>query len=112
MEQLLAYASETLQAHGLLVSRTGADSLLVYLTTRPFGNDNIVIEDATSLDAHGNGLIVRFPTSGMYAYELEGTVEELVKVILAVYGLRKKTGDGLPTCFEKCVDNLEQYLRQ
>ncbi len=99
-----------LEAENLVVRATSPDSLLIFLTAEGAG-DMQVSQDASCLLKKPEGWVAVFPSKGMRAYEVPGSLTELLDLFLAVYACRKRCHQPLADAFSAVVENPAQYLR-
>ncbi len=100
MLETLDDAKAALEAEGLYVSRSPIQSLWIAGNVRDVGdgirmsNDACALIETTagSLVESATGWIAIFPWNGLRSHEIQGSLTDLVSLILAVYAEHRLTG--------------------
>lgn len=98
------------EAEGLHVSCNTANSLWIAANVRDMGEGIRLSDDACSLLEDENGWVAVFPAEGLLTYEVPGTLDDLVPLILAVYSKYRSEGGPFRDVLKSVVTDSEQYL--
>jgi hypothetical protein len=107
----IADAREKLEATGLHVFRTGAQTLWIAATLRNTRGGLPVSTDACSLIFKLPQSVAVFPAEGFGVYQVPGEFSELVSLIITVYASYRETPGGrLTEAFQRVVPEAEKFL--
>ena len=110
MVETLAEAKAALQAEGLHVSSYVPHGLWIAGSLVDSGDGIHLSHDACVLMEEAERVVAGFPADGMLAYEVPGSLSDLVALILAVYHDHRRNGGDFKDAVKRRVANPEQYL--
>ena len=103
-------AKAKLESEGLYVSLSD-HSLWIAAAVRDAGVGGIKIsDDACSLIGQSGRWVAVFPAEGLFAYEVPGSLAELVPLVISVYAHYRRTGGPFRQAFAQVVGEPESYL--
>jgi hypothetical protein len=103
-------AKAKLEAENLHVSCNDAHSLWIAANVREMEEGIGVSEDASALICKSGQWFAAFPAEGISIYEVPGSLEELVSLIVAVYNQYRNSGGPFKDAFKQVVSDPDQYL--
>ena len=107
----IEHARRMFVAAGLHTELNEPDCLSIAGKVEIVGDRGIEIsQDACVLFCEEGQWQVNFPGKGMLAYEVVGTLDELVPLILSVYADYRRDGGKFGEAFGRVVEDAERYL--
>jgi hypothetical protein len=102
-------AKAKLEAENLHVSCNDAHSLWIAANVREMEGIG-VSEDACALICKSGQWFAAFPAEGISIYEVPGSLEDLVSLIVAVYNQYRSSGGPFKDALKQVVSEPDQYL--